>query len=120
LPSLPATSAWQGSPVWSHAWEIFATGRKPIRLRIAGGTVVFTYPSDDSTAPEHTILNFPIDDIERPIDELAKRGIRMEHYDMPNIKIDGKGIFSSVSGPKATAWSKTLPVTFCRSCKKSE
>jgi predicted enzyme related to lactoylglutathione lyase len=75
-------------------------------LRIAGGTVVFIYPSDDYTAPEHTVLNFPVDDIDKAIDELTKRGVRMEHYNMPNIKTDGKGIFRGDSGPKAIAWFK--------------
>jgi predicted enzyme related to lactoylglutathione lyase len=75
-------------------------------LRIAGGTEVFIYPSDDYTAPEHTVLNFPVDDIERAIDELTKRGVRMEHYEMGNIKTDKKGIFRGDSGPKAIAWFK--------------
>lgn len=75
-------------------------------LRIAGGTVVFIYPSDDYTVPEHTVLNFPVDDIDRAIDELTKRGVRMEHYNMPNIKTDEKGIFRGDSGPRAIAWFK--------------
>jgi len=75
-------------------------------LRIAGGTVVFIYPSDDYTVPEHTVLNFPVDDIDRAIDELTKRGVRMEHYNMPNIKTDETGIFRGDSGPKAIAWFK--------------
>jgi hypothetical protein len=30
----------------------------------------------------------------------------MEHYDMPGIRTDEKGIFRGRSGPKAIAWFK--------------
>ena len=75
-------------------------------LNIAGGTKVFIYPSSDYQAPDHTVLNFPVDDIHRAIDDLAKRGVRMEHYDLPGIKTDEKGIFRGETGPKAIAWFK--------------
>jgi hypothetical protein len=62
-------------------------------------------PRDDCTAlvypkPNHipasfTILNFPVDNIERAVDELTKHGVKhgvkMEHYEGP-IQTDGKGI----------------------------
>jgi catechol 2,3-dioxygenase-like lactoylglutathione lyase family enzyme len=49
-----------------------------LELRIAGGTPVFVYPSDSYTAPKHTVLNFPVDDIEAAVDELNRRGVTME------------------------------------------
>ena len=77
-----------------------------LSVRLAGGGVVFIYPSDDYTPPEHTVLNFSVDDIDNTIAELTKRGVRMEHYDMPDIKTDEKGIFRGDAGPKAIAWFK--------------
>jgi len=77
-----------------------------LELRIAGGARVFIYLSDDYTPPEHTVLNFPVDDIEVAIDELARKGVRMEHYDLPGIKTDEMGVFRGKSGPKAIAWFK--------------
>ena len=77
-----------------------------LELRLAGGTTVFVYPSSDYTAPEHTVLNFVVDDIEAAIEDLAKRGVRMEQYDLPEIKTDRKGIFRGPMGPKAIAWFK--------------
>jgi predicted enzyme related to lactoylglutathione lyase len=77
-----------------------------LSVHLAGGGMVFIYPSDDYTPPEHTVLNFSVDDVGKAIDELAKRGVRMEHYDMPSIKTDAKGIFRGESGPKAIAWFK--------------
>ena len=77
-----------------------------IELHLLGGTTVFVYPSTDYTAPEHTVLNFPVDDIDEAIDALAEQGIRMEQYDWPEIKTDRKGIFRGGHGPKAIAWFK--------------
>jgi catechol 2,3-dioxygenase-like lactoylglutathione lyase family enzyme len=79
-----------------------------LELRIAGGTPVFVYPSDSYTAPKHTVLNFPVDDIEAAVDELNRRGVTMEQYDLPEIKTDEKGIFrdGGEMGPNAIAWFK--------------
>ena len=63
-----------------------------LELHLAGGSTVFIYPSSDYTAPEHTVLNFVVDDIDQAIDWLAKRGVRMEHYDKEDIKTDERGI----------------------------
>jgi predicted enzyme related to lactoylglutathione lyase len=75
-------------------------------LHIAGGTGVFIYPSDNYTAPKHTVLNFPVDDIDAAVDELTRRGVRMEQYDMPDLKTDERGIYRGDEGPKAIAWFK--------------
>jgi catechol 2,3-dioxygenase-like lactoylglutathione lyase family enzyme len=71
-----------------------------------GGGKVFLYPSDDYTAPEHTVLNFVVDDVEKAVAELGKKGIRMEQYDWPEMKTDEKGIFRGEKGPEAIAWFK--------------
>lgn len=79
-----------------------------LELHLAGGGMpVFIYPSDDYHAPEHTVLNFIVDDVDAAVDDLARRGVRAEHYDLPGIETDAKGIMRSTgSGPKAIAWFK--------------
>lgn len=79
-----------------------------LELHVAGGTPVFVYPSDNYTAPKHTVLNFPVEDIDAAVEELARRGVSMEHYDLPEIKTDEKGILrdNGESGPRAIAWFK--------------
>ena len=77
-----------------------------LELHIAGSTPVFVYPSSSYTAPKHTVLNFPVEDIEAAVTELAERGVRMEHYDLPDLKTDERGIFRGESGPRAIAWFK--------------
>lgn len=80
-----------------------------LELYLAGGGVpVFIYPSTDYVVPEHTVLNFLVDDIDEAVDELNKRGVPMEQYDMPAMKTDAKGIVRNETelGPKAMAWFK--------------
>jgi extradiol dioxygenase family protein len=79
-----------------------------LELRISGSTPVFIYPSDNYTAPKHTVLNFPVEDIDAAVEELTRRGVSMEHYDLPDIKTDERGIFrgNGESGPRAIAWFK--------------
>jgi len=75
-------------------------------LKLAGGAEVFVYPSNDYEPPDHTVLNFLVGDIDKAIDELGKRGVRMEQYDWPEIKTDNKGVCHGETGPKAIAWFK--------------
>jgi catechol 2,3-dioxygenase-like lactoylglutathione lyase family enzyme len=77
-----------------------------LELRLAGGARVFIYPSDDYEAPTHTVLNFEVPDVETAIEALAARGVRMEHYDLPDIKTDALGVFRGEAGPAAIAWFK--------------
>lgn len=77
-----------------------------LELNIAGNTPVFVYPSQNYTPPKHTVLNFLVEDIESAVDELTRRGVRMEQYDLPDIKTDERGIFRGDSGPRAIAWFK--------------
>ena len=79
-----------------------------LELRISGSTPVFVYPSENYTAPKHTVLNFPVEDIDAAVEELTRRGVSMEHYDLPDIKTDEKGILrgNGGPGPRAIAWFK--------------
>ena len=43
-----------------------------------GGPPVFIYPSNDYHPPEHTILNFVVNDIDEAVDDLVLRGVFME------------------------------------------
>ena len=75
-----------------------------LELHIAGGTRVFIYPKPNHTPATFTILNFPVDNIEWAVDELAKLGVRFEHYNQGDLKTDEKGIARG-AGPKI-AWFK--------------
>ena len=76
-----------------------------LELRIAGGSRIFIYPKPNHTPASFTILNFPVDDIERAVDELTELGVRFEHYDQGEIRTDEKGIARGTEGPNI-AWFK--------------
>ena len=71
-------------------------------LHLAGDRDTLIYPKQDHTPATYTILNFPVDDIEMAVDELAARGVRFERYD--DSGQDEKGI-SRGEGPYI-AWFK--------------
>ncbi|MGW3243303.1 VOC family protein [Streptomyces sp. NPDC001070] len=72
-----------------------------LTLTLAGGTRVLVYAKPDHTPATFTILNFPVDDIDRAVDELTGRGVVLERY--PGIEHDEKGISRAGGGP-AIAW----------------
>ena len=61
-----------------------------LRLHIAGDTEIIAYPKPNHTPATFTILNFPVDDIDTAVDELATRGVRFERYE--GLNQDAKGI----------------------------
>jgi catechol 2,3-dioxygenase-like lactoylglutathione lyase family enzyme len=74
-----------------------------LTLHIAGDRDVLVYPKGDHVPATYTILNFPVDDIDAAVDELAQRGVRFEIYD--SVGQDEKGIRRGGEGPPI-AWFK--------------
>lgn len=64
-----------------------------LNLHIAGGTKIFIYPKPNHAPATFTILNFPVNDVEEAVEELNRRGVRFEIYNLDEIKTDEKGIF---------------------------
>ena len=73
-----------------------------LTLHLAGDRDTLVYPKSDHTPATYTILNFPVDDIDAAVDELAARGVRFERYE--GFLQDEKGIARG-QGP-AIAWFK--------------
>jgi catechol 2,3-dioxygenase-like lactoylglutathione lyase family enzyme len=73
-----------------------------LTLHIAGDRDILVYPKQDHAPAAFTILNFPVDDIEKAVDELTASGVRFERYD--GFEQDAKGI-SRGEGPYI-AWFK--------------
>ena len=71
-----------------------------LTLQLGGGGRVLVYPKEDHTPATFTVLNFPVDDIERTVNALGERGIKFESY--PGT--DEKGIHRG-EGP-LVAWFK--------------
>lgn len=67
-------------------------------LHLAGGNNVLIYPKPNHVPATFTVLNFPVNNVDRALDELSKRGVRFEKYNGPEIKMDEKGIMRG-NGP---------------------
>jgi catechol 2,3-dioxygenase-like lactoylglutathione lyase family enzyme len=79
-----------------------------LTLKLGGGTKVFVYDKPDHKPADFTILNFPVDDIDKAIDELEARGVTFEHYGGLPAPQDEKGVLRGLAanqGPDI-AWFK--------------
>ncbi len=52
-----------------------------LRLKVAGPNGIFIYSKEDHTPATFTILNFRVDDIDKAVDELTRKGVRFERYE---------------------------------------
>ena len=71
-----------------------------LRLHLGSGADVLVYAKDDHTPASFTVLNFPVPDIEKAVDQLGARGVTFEHYENP--PTDEKGIMRA--GGPLIAW----------------
>ncbi|MGH8924848.1 MAG: VOC family protein [Acidimicrobiia bacterium] len=72
-------------------------------LNLAGGRETFIYQKPDFTPATYTILNFAVDDVDKAVDELTKKGVEFERYE--GFDQDEKGIARGDMGP-TIAWFK--------------
>jgi catechol 2,3-dioxygenase-like lactoylglutathione lyase family enzyme len=69
-------------------------------LDLGGGGTVMIYAKDTHRPATYTVLNFPVPDVEKAVDDLAAQGISFERYD--GFDQDERGI-SRGPGPRI-AW----------------
>ncbi len=74
-----------------------------LELRLPGSTV-FIYPKPNHEPASFTVLNFSVESVEKAVDEIGRLGLRLEQYDLPDLKTDDRGIARG-PGPKI-AWFK--------------
>lgn len=73
-----------------------------LNIKFAGGTEIMIYPKDNHKPATFTVLNFPVEDVEKTVDELISKGINFEQY--KEFKTDEKGI--SREWGQEIAWFK--------------
>jgi predicted enzyme related to lactoylglutathione lyase len=80
-------------------------GGQGLRLKIAGGNATFVYSKPDHVPATYTILNFPVDDIDKAVDKLTASGVKFEHYGKLT---DARGIArgATTGGGPDIAWFK--------------
>ncbi|MEC3955922.1 VOC family protein [Nocardia sp. CDC153] len=74
-------------------------GMGNLLLRTGGGRVL-VYPKPDHEPASFTVLNFPVDDIEKAVDELNRRGVTFQRYEFADQ--DERGIHRG--GGPLIAW----------------
>lgn len=75
-----------------------------LTIHLAGDLDTIMYLSPGMTPPSYTILNFPVDDIDQAVDELASRGVSLEQYGNDEMPQDEKGVMRE--GGPLIAWFK--------------
>jgi catechol 2,3-dioxygenase-like lactoylglutathione lyase family enzyme len=71
-----------------------------LMLHLAGDHRILVYPKPDHSPASFTVLNFPVDDIDQAVDELASRGVPIQRYE--GFDTDDRGIYRSES--RSIAW----------------
>ena len=71
-----------------------------LMLHLAGDQPILVYPKPDHTPASFTVLNFPVDDIDQTVDELAARGVPIQRYE--GFETDDKGIYRGEG--RSIAW----------------
>jgi len=80
------------------------TDENGVLYQAGKGTSFYVYKRTNPPVADHTLASFKVDNLEQEINELSGKGISFEHYDMPGLKTDEKGI--AVMGPVRSAWFK--------------
>ena len=62
-----------------------------LNLKINGNTI-FVYQKDNHEPATFTILNFPVDSVEKTVDELKQKGVNFEQYSGGELGTNEKGI----------------------------
>jgi catechol 2,3-dioxygenase-like lactoylglutathione lyase family enzyme len=70
-------------------------------LQVAGGAPLILYPKENHAPATFTVLNFPVDDVDKAVDELSARGVRFERYEEETLRTDEKGIAREPGPPIA-------------------
>jgi catechol 2,3-dioxygenase-like lactoylglutathione lyase family enzyme len=71
-----------------------------LMLHLAGDRHILVYPKPDHSPASFTILNFPVDDIDQAVDELAARGVPIQRYE--DFQTDDSGIYRGQG--RSMAW----------------
>lgn len=71
----------------------------------ANGTTIRINKAQGFKAAQGTVLGWEVDDIYAAIRDLAKRGVKFEQYNLPFMKQDEHGVWTTPDGDRV-AWFK--------------
>lgn len=97
---IAAARAFYGDTLGLEMTELPEAGL--LQITLGGGAAVLVYPKPDHVPATYTILNFPVDDIDRAVAALADAGVTFERY--PGLGEPGdNGVYRGPEGPPI-AW----------------
>ena len=101
---LLTTSYERARPFYRDVLGLKLVSEDPFALVFdANGVMLRISPLPDMQAAKHTVLGWRVADIEQTLEALTQRGVKFEHYGMPNQS--ESGIWNAPSGAKV-AWFK--------------
>lgn len=104
---LPVTNLERAKKFYTDNLGLRPSNEKPpekaILFEAGGGAKLELLERDKPARSEHTALSFEVDDVEREVTDLERRGVRFEDYDMPGLKTERH--IARMDGEKA-AWFK--------------
>jgi catechol 2,3-dioxygenase-like lactoylglutathione lyase family enzyme len=80
------------------------TDENGVLYQAGNGTSIYVYKRTNPPVADHTLASFKVANLEAEINALSQKGLSFEHYDLPGLKTDEKGI--AVMGPVRSAWFK--------------
>ena len=86
---IPAAKKFYADTLGVRVEEI---GDGLLSIQANTGYAVLAYVKPEHEPADHTILNFPVDDIEATVDRLTAAGVTFEQYPSGAIKTNEKGI----------------------------
>jgi catechol 2,3-dioxygenase-like lactoylglutathione lyase family enzyme len=86
---IPAAKKFYSDTLGVRVVEI---GDGLLSIEAQNGYAVLAYVKPEHVPADHTIVNFPVDDIEETVDRLTKAGVTFEQYPSGAIKTNEKGI----------------------------
>jgi catechol 2,3-dioxygenase-like lactoylglutathione lyase family enzyme len=74
-----------------------------VAYAFGGGTAAFLYPTENAGTSRASQAFWQVDDVEREVAELKRRGVRLENYDIPGER-SPSGVVTA--GGAKVAWFK--------------
>ena len=87
---IPRAKQFYGETLGLKVTELDVGAPQPLLELHAGSQPSLIYEKPDLEPANYTILNFPVDDVEGTVNELAAKGVTFERYD--EFDQDEKGI----------------------------
>ena len=106
-PTLPAVDLKRARKFYEEKLGLKVVMEDPspgIMLRCGKGTMLYIYQRG-ATKADHTVASFAVDDVEAEINDLKRKGVKFEEYDIPSMGIKTVNGIATM-GKMKSAWFK--------------